>query len=335
MAKRNATPKEVAPVPATSPALLAPLKDDLDVNNAANLEMHELCLLFPQASDEDYDSLVGSMKTHGFMRDQAIILYYEPTSVVDPEQRSETPKVLDGRNRLTAALDAGVTPKFLEYVGEDALGFVLARNLARRHLSSGQRAALGSKLATLGVGANQFTKGPAVTQKEAAKKADTNETNIAKFRAVQEADPKLAKKVEDGEVTPDKAYKQVRAPAPGEGTGQRPSEAKSPGGDMTKPTGSKDKEFDPSLDIKVPSGGTLPDAAPSGEVGRVRPTWQVNVDRGPWDDSEDGKFKRDHPIIFLGTRMNMVRLNVDEATALILQLHEAVSKFVVQLHPTE
>ena len=97
MAKRNATPTEVAPVPPTPLALLAPLKDDLDVNNPANLEMHELCLLFPQASDEDYDSLVGSMKTHGFMHDQAIILYYEPTSVVDPEQRSG---VQDCRNSV-------------------------------------------------------------------------------------------------------------------------------------------------------------------------------------------------------------------------------------------
>ena len=52
-------------------------------------------------------------------------------------------RVLDGRNRLLACERAGVLPRFEPYQGEDAGGYALSVNIARRHLNEGQRDARG------------------------------------------------------------------------------------------------------------------------------------------------------------------------------------------------
>jgi hypothetical protein len=44
-------------------------------------------------------------------------------------------KVLDGRNRDLACTNAQVTPTYVEYEGDDPLGYVLRTNLTRRHLT--------------------------------------------------------------------------------------------------------------------------------------------------------------------------------------------------------
>ena len=49
--------------------------------------------------------------------------------------------ILDGSQVLRACLEAGVTPRFFEFVGNDPVGFVIARNHSRKHLTTVQRAA--------------------------------------------------------------------------------------------------------------------------------------------------------------------------------------------------
>lgn len=44
---------------------------------------------------------------------------------------------------------AGVPPRFEEYTGDDPLGFVISKNLQRRHLSELQRAMVASNLANM------------------------------------------------------------------------------------------------------------------------------------------------------------------------------------------
>lgn len=60
--------------------------------------------------------------------------------------------VLDGRNRYMAARDLGIEYPFCEYEGNDPLGFVISKNLKRRHLNESQRAMIAASLAKLTVG---------------------------------------------------------------------------------------------------------------------------------------------------------------------------------------
>ncbi len=82
------------------------------------------------AGSDDYQRLVSDIKENGLI---------EPIWLLDN-------KILDGRNRYKACIDAGVTPEFKEYEGDDALSFVLSLNLSRRHLNSGQCAFIALKI---------------------------------------------------------------------------------------------------------------------------------------------------------------------------------------------
>ena len=55
-------------------------------------------------------------------------------------------KVLDGRNRLNACQELGITPSYKEWHGsfEQAIQFVWSENFNRRHLTSSQKAAAAS-----------------------------------------------------------------------------------------------------------------------------------------------------------------------------------------------
>ena len=89
---------------------------------------HPYADIFPLMEGEEFDGLATDIQANG-LRD-AIVLFEG--------------EVLDGRNRLRACASVGVEPRFEDFEGtdDDALGFVVSRNIHRRHLSSGQRAAL-------------------------------------------------------------------------------------------------------------------------------------------------------------------------------------------------
>lgn len=89
------------------------------------LEFHGYANIFPLMEGDDFDALVESVKE----RLEEPIWMYEG-------------KILDGRNRYLACLAAEVTPEFQSYEGDDPLGFVVRKNLDRRHLNASQRAAI-------------------------------------------------------------------------------------------------------------------------------------------------------------------------------------------------
>ena len=82
-------------------------------------EAHPYADLFPKMVAEAFDGLVASVRVHGL--EEPIIMYEG--------------KILDGRNRYAACLKAGVEPRTDDYDGADPLGYVMARNVHRRHLS--------------------------------------------------------------------------------------------------------------------------------------------------------------------------------------------------------
>lgn len=113
------------------------------------LVAHEVANIFPMMGDEDYNALVLDIKKNGLMEN---IWLYEG-------------KIIDGRNRYKACLEAGIKPMFREYEGKGSLvSFVLSLNLKRRHLDAGQKALVALKLlpflsaeAKERLGHNQYT----------------------------------------------------------------------------------------------------------------------------------------------------------------------------------
>jgi len=87
---------------------------------------HEYANLFPMLDDDALAELTADVRSNGLL--EAIVLYEG--------------KILDGRNRYLACREAGVEPRFTQYDGNDALQYVVSKNLHRRHLKSSQRAAI-------------------------------------------------------------------------------------------------------------------------------------------------------------------------------------------------
>src|ERR1700730_11181751 len=101
------------------------------------LSYHPLANIFPLLEGEEFDALVEDIRDNGLI-EHIVFLW-----VGDEEQ------ILDGRNGYRACLEAGVTPTFMPYRGDNPLAFVISANLKRRHLSESQRAMVAAKLATL------------------------------------------------------------------------------------------------------------------------------------------------------------------------------------------
>jgi len=93
-------------------------------------EFHPLSDIFPMMSGEEFDALVEDIKRNGLLEP---IWLYEG-------------KILDGRNRYKACLEAGIEPKFVEYKGDSPLAFIVSKNIKRRHLTATQRAVITLKL---------------------------------------------------------------------------------------------------------------------------------------------------------------------------------------------
>ena len=87
--------------------------------------------LIPEASPGEYQDILASIEEIG---------QQEAIGVKDGQ-------IIDGRNRYRACRELGIEPRFIE-LGDDVdlLKYVLAKNLARRHLDASQRAVIAYKL---------------------------------------------------------------------------------------------------------------------------------------------------------------------------------------------
>ena len=132
-------------------------------------------------------------------------------------------QILDGRHRYEACQLAGIEPRFEQFSGPDPLEYVLSSNLARRHLTVGQKAVLADKIANLKPGDNQHSvqkhsKTPTIPQKEvvgipttsqkaAADRVGVSRDAVSTAHKVATASPALAKQVEAGTISLNKAEK--------------------------------------------------------------------------------------------------------------------------------
>lgn len=88
-------------------------------------EDHDAAALFPLMSPDRFSELVGSVKANGLIHD--IVLH--------------DGKILDGRNRYRACVEAGVEPRFISFVG-DPYSYAWNANGQRRDLVVEQRAVI-------------------------------------------------------------------------------------------------------------------------------------------------------------------------------------------------
>lgn len=130
----ESAPEEPAPeAPPTAPA------PETTSAPEPTLRAHPAAELFPMLGDEQLTELAADIRARGLV---------EP--IVSLEVDGEV-LILDGRNRYRASLIAGVEPRVLAWdgTGGSPVGYVLAKNIHRRHLSPSQRAAIAVDLLPL------------------------------------------------------------------------------------------------------------------------------------------------------------------------------------------
>jgi hypothetical protein len=102
---------------------------------------HPLARIFPLLDGKPLEELVDDIRINGLR--EPIVLHEG--------------KILDGRNRDRARIEAGVEPRYETYSGSDPLAYVVSLNLKRRHLDESQHAMVAARIARLPKGANQHT----------------------------------------------------------------------------------------------------------------------------------------------------------------------------------
>jgi hypothetical protein len=162
------------------------------------MRWHPYAELFPWIEGHAFDEFKADVAKRGVI---------EPVVMFDGQ-------LLDGRNRYMAARDLGIEYPVTDYAGDDPLGYVIAKNLARRHLTESQRAMVGAKLENMPAhrpaekDANLHT-----SRQAAAERVNVSPRSIATAKVVQEQGiPEVGTAVERGDVSVSAAEKIARLP---------------------------------------------------------------------------------------------------------------------------
>lgn len=162
------------------------------------MRFHPYSEVFPLLLEAELAELAEDIKTYGLR--EKIWLY--------------DGQILDGRNRYLACQRARVKPTYRTFKGDDAaaLALVISANIARRHLSEGQRASAAAKISSLRQG-QQTGKFAGLTQAQAAETFNVSERSVRSAKKVQEKGSKALNDAMDaGEVAPSRAAAVVNLP---------------------------------------------------------------------------------------------------------------------------
>lgn len=198
---------------------------------------------FPYISDEEMLELAQDIEENGLHH--PIVLFTQ----TDAETGEMDDFVLDGRNRLKALAKTKLTEAPVEYYeGDDPIGYVYALNIARRHLTAGQRAMLALKykeyLAAEGkrrmalAGKSRSDEAALVELQElgsgflsskiAGQKFGVSQASVDRANSVNLNAPDLAAQVKAGTLALDAAYNALKArqaAAPGSYDGSKAHES--------------------------------------------------------------------------------------------------------------
>lgn len=159
------------------------------------MKFHEYANLFPMLGHDELEELRVDIEKNGLL---------------DPVIEFEE-KILDGRNRATACMMLGIKPKTVPYTGNDPLGFVLSKNLTRRHLTESQRAAVAAEIANMPPHRPKKAADlPTYSQAAAADKLNVSERLVRDAKKVQTESPELFEAVKTGEKTVSAAVKEIK-----------------------------------------------------------------------------------------------------------------------------
>jgi hypothetical protein len=111
--------------------------------------------------------------------------------------------LIDGRNRREACALAGVMPHTVELNGQDPVAFILSTNVARRHLTKGQRAMATARLYPDPAKIKRKGSGSSIAEDQAS-------AYVSMARTVLRLDPELAAAVLSGTRALDDAYSEVK-----------------------------------------------------------------------------------------------------------------------------
>ena len=186
--------------------------------------VHPAAEILPMANDDDLKALIDDVKKNGL----AEAIHYTSDSYL----------LLDGRNRLIACYEAQVEPRW-KRVDEEVFNtpekladYVLSLNLARRHLSTADKAFVALELEKyLAVEAkkrqaeyhgNQYDKkwtsgNIAITAKQptardqAAKRVGIGGRSVQKAKFIDKHDPDVRADISSGKESLESAYKKVKS----------------------------------------------------------------------------------------------------------------------------
>jgi hypothetical protein len=161
-------------------------------------EVHPIAALFPMLPADELKDLAADIAQRGLLDP---IVVDSASAVLDDDGHVIDGCILDGRNRYAACGMAGVTPQFLTYHGDDLDGFVLAANIARRHMNKGQRAMVIAQACLV-------SKQP---QREAGAQHGISAARIAQASTVIKHAPDQVGPVVSGALSLDAAYADAKA----------------------------------------------------------------------------------------------------------------------------
>jgi hypothetical protein len=174
----------------------------LSVANWKQFRRHPLSEIFPDMSEVEFEMILTDMREHGYDQKQQVIMFEG--------------KVIDGWNRFRAAIMTDRTPTFDEYKGTDPLGFVIRRNLRRRHLSESQRAMVAANLATGkrgGTHSPNLGNGPEISTVKAGEMLNVSHGSVDNAKTVlKNGTPELKQAVMDGIAAVSDAAKIAKEP---------------------------------------------------------------------------------------------------------------------------
>lgn len=161
--------------------------------NVFEIEVHPAADVFPMLSEDELLELANDIAENG-LREPLVL------------QVSEEGKTLliDGRNRRAACELVKVTPEVRYLNGEDAIAFIFSTNIARRHLTAGQRAMAHARLYP----AEKGGRGKLSSIRESLSRSEEN--TITRARYILARSPMRADEVMSGITSLNAAYEETK-----------------------------------------------------------------------------------------------------------------------------